>query len=329
MPARGRLFLCLAFLCLALVRPGLASTTSPDLSEAPPSSSMVTAAPRGHEMSTLQALILGLVEGVTEYLPVSSTGHLLLTQRLMGLGHDEQSREAADAYAICIQAGAILAVLGLYSRYVRRMALGVFGRDPEGLRLMISLVAAFIPAAIAGLLLEKPIKAKLFGNGALGLWPVVLAWIVGGLVILAVDRRLRARHQAGEGLALPQLTWRLAVWIGVAQCAAMWPGVSRSLATILGGVAVGLSLGAAVEFSFLLGLVTLSASTAVDALKHGHAMLAAYGWLVPLLGLVTALVSAALAVTWMVRYLQRHPLALFGWYRLLLGASVSVWLLSR
>jgi len=285
--------------------------------------------PARHPMSTLQAVVLGVVEGVTEFLPVSSTGHLLLTQRAMGLGDEGREKEAADAYAVCIQAGAILAVLGLYFRYVRRMALGVVGRDPGGLRLAINLVVAFVPAAIAGLLLEKKIKAWLFGGGAMGLWPVVGAWIAGGILILAIGRWMRDHRQSGRGNSMEQLTWTLAIWIGVAQCTAMWPGVSRSLATILGGLAAGLSLSAAVEFSFLLGLITLSAATAVDALHHGRTMLEMYGVVTPVIGLVAAFISAAIAVTWMVRYLQRHPMTIFGWYRILLGLAVSGWLLSR
>jgi undecaprenyl-diphosphatase len=280
-------------------------------------------------MSSLQAVVLGVVEGLTEYLPVSSTGHLLLTQRLMGMDQTGKAGEAADAYAICIQAGAILAVAGLYFGYVRRMALGLFGRDAGGLRLSINLGIAFVPAAVAGLLLEKQIKERLFGGGELGLWPVVGAWIVGGILILMMDRWLHERRQSGRGLTLEQLTWRLALGIGVAQCVAMWPGVSRSLATILGGLAVGLSLSAAVEFSFLLGLITLSASTAVDALKHGPAMLEIYGWGTLLLGLLAAFLSAAVAVTWLVRYLQRHPMTIFGWYRIALGLAVSAWLWWR
>lgn len=278
------------------------------------------------QMSALQAAVLGVVEGLTEYLPVSSTGHLLLTQRLMGLDNTGKAGEAAEAYAICIQAGAILAVAGLYFGYVRRMAQGLVGRDPGGLRLGINLVVAFIPAAVVGLLLEKRIKQLLFGGGAMGLWPVVGAWIVGGLLILIMDRWIRERRTSGSGLTMEQLTWRLALGIGAAQCAAMWPGVSRSLATILGGLAVGLSLTAAVEFSFLLGLITLGASTAVDALKHGPVMLEIYGWATLLIGLVAAFLSAAVAVTWLVRYLQRHPMTIFGWYRIALGAAVAAWL---
>jgi len=276
-------------------------------------------------MTAFQALWLGVVEGITEYLPVSSTGHLLLTQKLMGIGG-----EASEAYAVCIQAGAILAVAGLYWRRLFGVAQGVFGKNPDGLRLGINLIVAFLPAAIAGLTLEKWIKHHLFGGGELGLWPTVMAWAVGGLVILLVERRRRIRRRdSRSGLGISSITWRMALLIGSVQVMAMWPGVSRSLATILGGLWAGLSLVSAVEFSFLLGLITLTAATALDALKHGSEILAAYGWQAPLIGMVSATVSAALAVKWLVGYLQKHPLSVFGYYRIALAVGTAVWLVSQ
>lgn len=274
-------------------------------------------------MDLIQALILGLVEGLTEYLPVSSTGHLLLTQRLMGIA----SSDAADAFAICIQAGAILAVLGLYRQRVGQMALGMLGRQEEGRRLALNILAAFIPAAALGFVLEKTIKKFLFGGGEWGLWPVVAAWFVGGLAILAVSFfQKRAGREKRVGLGLESLTVRMAVIVGIAQCLAMWPGVSRSLITIVGGLLVGLSLPAAVEFSFLLGVLTLSAATAYDALKHGREMLEAFGAAPLLVGFLAAWVSAVLAVKWMVGYLNKHSMDIFGWYRVALACIVAVWL---
>jgi undecaprenyl-diphosphatase len=275
-------------------------------------------------MDYFQALILGLVEGVTEYLPVSSTGHLLLAQRWMGI----ESSPAADAFAICIQAGAILAVLGLYRARVAQMLLGLTGKNPEGLRLALNLVAAFLPAALIGLLLEKPIKKYLFGGGQWGLWPVVAAWFVGGAAILAVSlwRRQRGRSPAA-GLDLGHLTLGMALIVGTAQCLAMWPGVSRSLITIVGGVLVGLSLPAAVELSFLLGVITLSAATAKDALDHGAEMLSSYGIAPLAVGFFAAWISAVVAVRWMVDYLKNHGMEIFGWYRVLLALAVATWLL--
>ena len=275
-------------------------------------------------MDNFQAFILGLVEGITEYLPVSSTGHLLLAQRLLGI----PSSTASDAFAISIQGGAILAVLGLYRARVAGMVRGLLGQDETGKRLALNLIAAFIPAAVLGLLLEKIIKKYLFAGEAWGLWPVVAAWFVGGIAILAVSWwRKRKGDSPRVGLSLEQLTLRMAVIVGVAQCLAMWPGVSRSLITIVGGVMVGLSLPAAVELSFLLGVVTLSAATAKDAWDNGAEMLAAYGPVPLAIGFFAAWVSAVLAVRWMVGYLNRHGMEIFGWYRVLLAIAVTAWLL--
>jgi undecaprenyl-diphosphatase len=271
-----------------------------------------------------QALVLGLVEGLTEYLPVSSTGHLLLAQRLMGIG----SSTASDAFAISIQGGAILAVLGLYRARVAQMIMGLLGRDQTGRHLLVNLIAAFIPAAVLGLLLEKPIKKYLFGGDEWGLWPVVAAWLVGGLAILAVSFARRRRGVTpSTGLDLDQLTIRMALIVGFVQCIAMWPGVSRSLITIVSGVLVGLSLPAAVELSFLLGVITLTAATLYDALKHGPEMLATYGAVPLLIGFVSAWISAVLAVKWMVGYLKSHGMEIFGWYRVALAIAVAAWLL--
>lgn len=275
-------------------------------------------------MDYFQALVLGLVEGLTEYLPVSSTGHLLLAQRLMGIG----SSTASDAFAISIQGGAILAVLGLYRARVAQMMMGLLGRDETGRHLLINLVAAFIPAAVLGLLLEKPIKKYLFGGDEWGLWPVVAAWFVGGLAILAVSFARRRRGATpSTGLDLDQLTIRMALIVGFVQCIAMWPGVSRSLITIVSGVLVGLSLPAAVELSFLLGVITLTAATLYDALKHGPEMLATYGAAPLLIGFISAWISAVLAVKWMVGYLKSHGMEIFGWYRVALAIAVAAWLL--
>jgi undecaprenyl-diphosphatase len=265
-------------------------------------------------MELWQALILGLVEGLTEYLPVSSTGHLLIAQRWLGI----ESSPAANAYAIVIQAGAILAVLGLYRQRVGQVALGLLGRHTSGKRLLLALVVAFVPAALIGFLLDDPIERLLFGP-----WPVVAAWAAGGVLLLALGQRI----QSQGGQALEELLPRAALWIGLAQCAALWPGVSRSMATILGGVAVGLSLSAAVEFSFLLGLLTLGAATAYKALSSGTLLLQTYGPLPLVVGFLAAWVSATLAVRWMVGWLNRRGLTLFGWWRLAAAGVVAAWLL--
>jgi undecaprenyl-diphosphatase len=284
-------------------------------------------------MTTTQAIILGVVEGLTEYLPVSSTGHLLLTERIMRIGEDKElsateqqkAKEASDAYAICIQAGAIIAVLGLYFGRVKQMLRGLTGGDPLGRRLLINVIAGFLPAAVIGILFNKIIKEYLFGP-----WPVVAAWLVGGLAILAVSfRNNRKNHVRRPAGALDDLSWKMALVIGAAQCIAMWPGTSRSLVTIVGGILVGLSLPAAVEYSFLLGLVTLGAATAYDGIKHGHTMVQTFAPLPIAIGLFFAFVAAVLSVKWMVSYLNRHGLAIFGYYRVALALTVTLLLVAK
>ena len=195
----------------------------------------------------------------------------------------------------------------------------MFGQDPAGLKLALCVIAAFMPAAILGALFDDRIEEYLFG-----VKPVIFAWVVGGIVILALGRWIDARR-VGNGLE--SLTWKAAVLIGFIQCIAMWPGTSRSLVTILGGLAVGLSLAAAVEFAFLLGVLTLTAATAYTALKHGDGMVAAYGWPALLTGFIAAWISAALAVKWMVAWLNKHGLALFAWWRFAAAALAALLLL--
>lgn len=260
-------------------------------------------------MEWWQALVLGLVEGITEYLPVSSTGHLVVAQRLIGI----EASEAANAYVVAIQAGAILAVLTVYRARIQQIIQGLFGRNTEGAHLLRTLIAAFVPAAVLGLLFDEMIERYLFG-----IWPVVAAWAAGGVLLFVLQKRLSQL----QGTALETLSLRAGFVIGVAQCAALWPGVSRSLATILGGLAMGLSLPATVEFSFLLGLLTLGAATGYKTLKSGAVMLDAYGPLPLAVGVVVAWLSAILAVRWMVAQLSKHGLGVFAWWRLGMAALV-------
>jgi undecaprenyl-diphosphatase len=276
------------------------------------------------EMDFWQAILLGIVEGVTEYLPVSSTGHLILTQRLLSLPESA----ASNAYAICIQAGAIVAVVGLYWRRIREMIVGILGKSglgegsDAGFRLATNIVVAFMPAAVIGVLFDDRIERLLFG-----LKPIILAWFVGGVAILFVARRDRHRTSTRSEKSLVDLTWPMALAIGLLQCLAMWPGTSRSLVTIVGGVLVGLSLSAAVEFSFLLGVVTLLAATVYKVKDAGPAMYDAYGLSPMIVGSLAAWVSAVIAVKWMVAYLKRHGMGIFGYYRvgLAIVAAICVW----
>lgn len=275
-------------------------------------------------LSPLDAIILGVVEGITEYLPVSSTGHLLFTEHLLGISDDPQLKTAADSYAIAIQFGAIMAVVILYWRRLMSILRGILGRDRDGRRLAVVLVSSFVPAAVIGLLGEKLIKGYLFA-----LWPITAAWLVGGVVILLVARHDRQSGlRPNEGAGMEDLTIGQAAIIGFLQCVAMWPGVSRSLVTILGGRLVGLSTIAAVEYSFLLGLVTLTAATAFEAVSEGGTIIATFGVVTPLIGMIAAFISAALAVRWMVGYLSKHTLAIFGWYRVGLAVLAAGLILS-
>jgi undecaprenyl-diphosphatase len=274
-------------------------------------------------MEIWQAILLGLIEGITEYLPVSSTGHLIVAQRLMGIGTvTEIDKLAADTFAICIQGGAILAVLG---------------RDPEGLKLAIAILAGFLPAAVLGLLLNDIIEEKLFG-----MWPVIFAWIVGGFGILWTVNYRRKNPPRGNGRDILKLAWQSALFIGLLQCIAMWPGTSRSLMTICGGLIVGLSVKAAVEYSFLLGVLTLTAATAKKAIwgingadpayeawfGGSHLMWDTYGPVPLAAGILAAAISAAFAVKWLVSYLQSHGLQIFGYYRIAIGLIVGTLVLT-
>jgi undecaprenyl-diphosphatase len=262
-------------------------------------------------LGPLEAALLGLVEGLTEFIPVSSTGHLILASWLLGRTGDP----GLAAYEIVIQSGAILAVLGLYRERFVQMLRGLAGRDPAGRRLLVNLVVGVVPALLLGVLLKGPIDRWLFFPR-----PVALALAVGGIVMLACEPLRRRR--AVDGVGLDDLTWRQALGVGLVQCVAMWPGTSRSLATILGGLGVGLRPPAAAEFSFLLALPTLLAATAYSLVKDGALIAASVAPSSALLGIVVAMVSAALAVKGFVHWLGHHGLAPFAVYRILLALAV-------
>jgi undecaprenyl-diphosphatase len=262
----------------------------------------------------IQAALLGLVEGLTEYLPISSTGHLILASRVLGLRGD-----AVNSFSIVIQSGAIAAVCGLYWPRLRSMALGLLGRDAQGARLARNLAISFLPAAVVGLALHRWIRGELFL-----VRPVVVALAVGGIAMLAVDRWLR---RGGEGAAaLEDLTAGQAALIGAFQCLSLWPGMSRSMVTILGGVFAGLPAARAAEYSFLLALPTLGAATVFEAATGGAAIARDIGPLAIACGFGAAFGSACLAIRWLLGALRRVGLAPFGWYRLALAAVV--WMVS-
>jgi undecaprenyl-diphosphatase len=245
----------------------------------------------------LDALILGVVEGLTEFLPVSSTGHLILAGDLLDFDHPGR-----DVFYIAIQTGAMLAVLWEYRARFFRI----------DLQLWRNLIIAFIPAAVLGLLIGGFIKSYLFKPV-----PVALAFIIGGVIILLVDRGSRsARVESTQAMTALD-----ALKVGFAQCFALIPGTSRSGATIIGGMLFGLSRKAATEFSFFLAVPTLNAAGAYDSWKNRRLLTAddAGMWAV---GLVVSFVSAFLVIRWLIRYVATHDFRWFAWYRIAFGLVV-------
>ena len=245
----------------------------------------------------LNALILGVVEGLTEFLPISSTGHLILTAELLGA-----TDERWKVFNIVIQTGAMLAVVWEYRARFFRVDLALYR----------NLVVAFIPAAVLGLAFSKYIKSYLFHAV-----PVALAFIVGGIIILLVERRsFTPRVEDARAM-----TWRDALKVGVAQCFALIPGTSRSGATIIGGMLFGLSRKAATEFSFFLAVPTLVAAGGYDLLKN-RALLSASDAPIFGVGMLVAFVSAFIVIRWLIRYVATHDFKPFAWYRIAFGLVV-------
>lgn len=309
------------------------------------------------------AFVQGVVEGLTEYLPVSSTGHLILVNAWMDLeketpllgrdgapvlvpqkaGLKERAmaklrgepapeakspvaytlKQATDDYSIVIQFGAILAVLFAYRARVTATVAGVLRGRRESLLLARNLIVAFIPAAALGLALGKLIDEYLFNP-----YTVAGALVAGGALMLWVERRYRrvVEHAGMEtGPDLHELSVRQSLTIGFCQCAALWPGTSRSMMTIVGGYLAGLSPLRATEFSFLLGLITLTAASAYKGLKHGPQLVAAFAPSNMMLGMAVATVVAFASVKWMVGWVSKRGIAVFAWYRFALAFVVLAW----
>lgn len=267
-------------------------------------------------MNLLQAAILGVVEGLTEFLPVSSTGHLILAAHAMGLVGGEM-----NAFEVVIQAGALLAVIWLYRDRVLDLLKGLVSSHPRGRALLVKLLVAFLPAAIVGLALHKGIKAHLFGPR-----PVAIALIAGGVLILVVARWLRHRRGEPPIRTVDDITVRMALLIGLAQCLSLWPGTSRAMATMLAALVLGASPVAAAEFSFLLALPTLGMATLFDLAQNLDALTGpALGGPGPLVvGLVVSAIVAVIAIKGFLGYVTRRGLEPFGWYRIALGIIVIV-----
>jgi undecaprenyl-diphosphatase len=255
----------------------------------------------------LKAAILGIVEGLTEFLPVSSTGHLILVGDLLDF-NDERGK----VFEIVIQFAAILAVCWEYRAKLGSVVSGLVQKQEAAQRFTINLFIAFIPAAILGLLFASKIKQHLFAPV-----PVALAFIVGGLVILWAERR---DHKISVE-TVDDMRWKDALKVGCAQTLALIPGTSRSGATIIGGLFFGLSRKAATEFSFFLAIPTLTAATLYEVVKY-RSLFHANDWWLFAVGAASSFVSAFLCVRWLLRYISRHDFSAFAWYRIVFGLIV-------
>jgi undecaprenyl-diphosphatase len=257
----------------------------------------------------LKALILGIVEGLTEFLPVSSTGHLILVGDLLNF-NDEKGK----LFEVVIQLGAILAVCWEYRKKIGSVISGL-PRNPDSLRFSTNVAIAFLPAAILGFFLIGVIKQYLFHP-----LPVAVALIVGGILILWVERR---KHTV-RVLEVDDMRWQDALKVGLAQTLSLFPGTSRAGATIIGGLFFGLSRRAATEFSFFLAIPTMFAATAYDLFKHGN-LLSVGDLDMFVVGFVASFVSAFFAVRGLLRYISRHDFSAFAWYRIVLGGVVLLY----
>ena len=262
------------------------------------------------EPTILTAAILGVVEGLTEFLPVSSTGHLIVAASLLDYTGDK-----AKLFEIVIQAGAILAVCWEFRHKLIGVAAGLFS-DRGAQRFAINLVIAFLPAAILGLAFGRLIKAHLFAPV-----PVASAFVVGAWVILWAERRRRRNPSTVKIESIDQMRWSDALKIGIAQAFALIPGTSRSGATIIGGMLFGLSRPAATEFSFFLAIPTLLAATGYELVRNRD-LLAAGDLTMIAVGFVVAFVSALLVVRWLLRYVAHHDFVPFAWYRIAFGLVI-------
>ena len=260
----------------------------------------------------LDALLLGVVEGLTEFLPVSSTGHLILVSDLLG-ANDEKGK----VFDIVIQLGAILAVCWEYrARFVR--ALSGLASDPVQQRFAANLFVAFLPAAIVGLALQSQIKAYLFNPVS-----VAVALVVGAIAIFAIERWYE-RHGAPRVTRVDDMGWRDALKVGLAQCLSLIPGTSRSGATIMGGMLFGLSRQAATEFSFFLAVPIMFAASGYQMVKYRE--LFSLQDLGPFaVGFVVSFVAALIAVRALIRYVAQHDFRAFAWYRIALGVAVLLY----
>lgn len=258
----------------------------------------------------LQAAFLGIVEGLTEFLPVSSTGHLIVAAELVGF------RDAtSDTFVVAIQAGAIFAVCWYYRMRIAKVLCGLFS-EPVQQRLAINTLVAFMPAAVVGVLVSDLLKTYLFNP-----LTVATALVIGGLLILYVEHRHNKFSMEPRVRDMDDMTWKDALKVGIAQCFAMIPGTSRSGATIIGGLVFGLSRKAATEFSFFLAIPTIFGATVWD-LWQAREQIAAANLPALVVGTVVSFFSALVVVHWLIRFVSRHDFRGFGWYRIVFGGVI-------
>jgi undecaprenyl-diphosphatase len=262
--------------------------------------------------TTLAAALLGLVEGLTEFLPVSSTGHLLLVGHFLGF------QSSGRTFEVVIQLGAILALFTVYAAMLSRLIMRAMHEDAAR-KALVSLAVAFLPAVIAGILAHDFVKTVLFETPSL----IAVMLILGGIVLLVIDR-IAPQPIHREALNLP---FRKALAIGIFQCLALVPGVSRSGATIVGALLLGVEKRAAAEFSFLLSLPTMGAAVVFDLFKNRDVLDFSALWEIAV-GFAVAFVTAVIVVRWVLKYISRHGYALFGWWRIIVGSAalLLLWL---
>ena len=270
----------------------------------------------GRDFTYVDSGVLGITEGVTEFLPISSTGHLILVNRLLGLSEvEEVLQQSIAAYLVVVQGGAILAVLFLYSRQFLSMFLGVLGKNREGFCLLRNLCIAFAPVVVIAPLLETYVDRHLFTIGV-----TCVALTVGAFLMLWAERWRKGRSL--EGPDLHEISPKQALLIGLMQCFALCPGTSRSMVTIVGGYFAGFNPKRAAEFSFLLGLITLSAACGYKVIRVGPQMGEVLGLKPMLFGFLLATIFAIFAIRWLVACLTRYGLGPFAYYRLFLTGIV-------
>lgn len=259
----------------------------------------------------LVAVLLGIVEGLTEFLPVSSTGHLILATKLLGF-----DAEAWAVFNIAIQPGAILAIVVIYWRTFWDAFIGLFRWDPTSVAFVRNLLLAFIPAVVLGLAFGDQIET-LLGNATVVAW----ALIIGGIAILIVERFAKPKESGG----VPALSWGQSLMIGLVQCIAMIPGVSRSGATILGAMSLGVDRKTAAEFSFFLALPTLTGATVLQLYKHKDAITSHDMGLIGV-GFVVSFIVAWAVIKAFLAIVTRYGFGPFAWYRIIAGVTALIWL---